>query len=243
MNKKQIILIILILTIPTTILFLGVVGIYKYRPQWLGIPPSHAVTSISGNSNDTNYNSNEDSIIFDPIIQVKRSKFDSIFSKLIYYDINRNLQESLTNENYKLKDSIVNLSLLISSVQDSLSGKIIENLSTLQLLSKLGDSLAITKARLNYAVKNYSSEKEKKPKDQPIILQKKLETMYESNLREISQIFNNIEPNKAARILESTTVANASHILKAMDKKKAGKIIEVMKPKFGASILEFEFGN
>jgi flagellar motility protein MotE (MotC chaperone) len=243
MNKKQIILIILLILIPTIVLLSGFLAVYKFYPGLLGIPTNDEATFKQIATLESSSNSYIESTNSDTIIKPQVSDFESLFSKLIYIENHYNKKDNFLIKNSQLKDSIINLSSQLSSLQDSLSKQIAENTSSLSLLAKLGDSLAEAKARLNYKMKNYSQAKENNNERQPQNIQKNVDSLRISNVRELSQIFNNIESEKAARILENTNASNAIRILKAMDKKKAGKIIDVMKPKFSASLLEFELGN
>lgn len=231
MNLKQVLIILAIiigfLVITAIILF----GIFKFAPGLLGIkqPEEEQLTA----TNKTQFKS-------EPKVVLSRVQYEEILQK--HFDSEIALEENKFLLNYRttLQDSIKKLNQKI----DSISRHILTYSDSL----KTKDQLVEEKEK---SIKKLLSELEQRDKQIAEIKEKESQQFaggkpFTDSARQalystFAKIFENANPKEVAKIFENLQDEYVVAILRLMSKKKAGKIIDALKPERSTAILQASF--
>lgn len=231
MDIKQLISIIILATVSFTIVILLVLGIYKYKPEYLGLPP---------NPIDSTLIVIEDTVYVEPSVVLTQKAFNKLNKELAEKEYYIKTKDSLSKQKKYLLDSVEYYRKQTKMYLDSI--KKVEN--KFNDITKKKISVEDSIKRLNQrflTTQNKAELTEKKLKDTENFLNRKIDTLEAKSFEDFAKIYNNSNPSEVAKILEQIDDRDAAKILKMMNKKKAGKIIEALSKEKAASILLLGF--
>lgn len=230
MDAKKIIMIMLIASASFTFIVLAIIGIYRYEPEMLGLPP-HPVDST-----EVVEIQEQDTVEYVSTIEITRNRLERLQENIREkYSLKRD-KDSLASFAISLLDSIKKYEGRLAGIKeeaDSIKSSIAavrEVKDSLELaVNNFNDSLKIARDKLKLARQKISDQEE--------FIEMKQDTLQEKNFETFAKIYNNAEPADIARILEQIDERDAAKILKLMRKKKAGKVLDAMQPEHAAAIL------
>lgn len=227
MSPKQLIILVLALSLAFIFILAGLFGVYKYYPTYLGFPPTPEDT-LSKEKDILPY--------IEPQVVISRSELDDLQSKLISFDLLRVRNDSLRSIRDHLLDSLKTMDKnnsqckdSILTIMDTLSNKAKEKKELLDSLEKL-KNMYKKSLHENKVVRQHVQDLEE-------MLASRYDSLEVINFETFAKIYNNSKPADVARILEQLDERDAAKILKLMSKKKAGKVLEEMLPEHAAAIL------
>jgi len=239
MNQRQIILIVMIVSIPITVIVIALAIVSRYYPTLIGLPPNPEDTLTVDTFKEENSAQNIDSSLIDPKIEIPRSILDDWQFKLMLYEVTKAERDTFEMQNRILNDTILSLTAQLLAAKDSFNLKSGE-FSRLSTISLAKDDTVEQKSRLISAlqlqIKSLTEKLNAKQAESELEQQKKLAN--DALYKEFAQIYGNSEPARVARILEKLPPEDSYRILSQIDKKKAGKIIDVMKAEYSAELLK-----
>ncbi len=231
MDIKKVILVIVGATLSFTVVIVMVLGLYKYKPEYFGLPP---------NPVDTTLVVLEDTIYVEPAVTLTQKAYNSLNKEIRDKKYFVKEKDTLTKQKQNLLDSIKYLKSQISKYIDSV--KKVENryLDVSKKKTTVEDSIKKLNQKYLSSI-NRIENTEKKLKDTEKFLNRKIDTLEAKSFEDFAKIYNNANPGDVAKILEQIDDRDAAKILKMMSKKKAGKIIEAMDKEKAATILLLGF--
>lgn len=234
MSQKLIIIITLTIVIGFFLVVGAIVGVYKYKPQWLGLPPRPEDTVKV--HVDTTPKKPEVKPFVEPKVEMTKWDYDSLQVEMVKRAISNYQNLNLMHYARTLQDSINKLNQSVWAYKDA--GKRLADTVrfTKYNYQKFNDSLA----KLYTEISRLKAENENTKKmtgEQKKVNDKRTDSLNSKQIEAYSKIYNDIDPVKVAKILEQLDERDASRILKLMNKKKAGKVIESMLPENAAAIL------
>lgn len=227
MDAKKVLMVIIIASFSITLIVMSLVGIYKYKPTWLGMPP---------NPKDTVAQIKEDTVYIEPSVRLSEKKYSQLNRELAEKDYYKAQKDSFLLLSQKLQDSIKRYQLFVKNYQDSVKWSKNNLVQSFQKSNKLIDSLNTLNAKYMKQVDKVK-QAELKISDQEKFISQKEDSSQKIAFQNFAKIYNNSKPADVAKILEQIDERDAAMILNMMSKKKAGKIIESMKPEQAAAIL------
>lgn len=227
MDVQQLIKVVIAVSISFVFALLSILGIYKYKPEYLGLPP---------NPIDSTLIAVEDTIYTPPSVVLTQKAYNRLNKELAEKDYFINQKDSLTKQKKQLLDSIEALKKQTSLYLDSI--KRVENRYQDMSQKKISAQDSIKKLNEKYLlVKNQADLTDKKLKDAENFINKKVDTLVNTTFENFAKIYNNSNPSDVAKIIEQIDDKDAAIILKLMNKKKAGKVIEALSKEKAATIL------
>jgi flagellar motility protein MotE (MotC chaperone) len=226
MSLKNVIILLVVITLSFSLLLLGGAAVMKYYPSLVGFPSTKKDSS----------NNKQDTLYVENLIKISENKYRQMEQSIAEKSKLFHLIDSLKGVNNKMADSINQVKKLTHVFEDSV-GKV-QNLvnGARKTNSWLIDSL--TKVNiLNKNLKSTIDLTKKQFDEQNKLILSKNDTLENKNFTYFAKIYNNSEPASVAKILEQIDYRDAAKILKLMQKKKAGKVIESMLPERAAAIL------
>ncbi|MGQ9819221.1 MAG: MotE family protein [Candidatus Kapaibacteriales bacterium] len=231
MNLKQVLIIFSIITGSLVIIALILFGLYKFAPGLLGI--NQAMEENLPNTTKAEFKT-------EPKVVLSRLQYEDILQK--YFDSRITLEENKFLLNYrttlqdsikKLNQKIDSISRYFSTIADSvkIKSKLIEEKE--QIIKKL-------LAEIEQKEKQISKFKEKESRQLAsgkAITDSARQILYST----FAKIYENSNPKEVAKIFENLPNEHVVAILRLMSKKKAGKIIDALKPERSAAILQSSF--
>lgn len=231
MNLKQVLIILAIIIGFLVITALILFGLYKFAPGLLGIKQPKEEKFLE--TTKTEFKS-------EPKVVLSRVQYEEILQK--YFDSKVALEENKFLLNYRttLQDSIKNLNQKI----DSISKHFLTFLDSLKAKDKLIESK-------EQIIKKLQSELQQKEKQIAEFKEKGSQQFasgepFTDSARQVlystfAKIYENANPKEVAKIFENLGDEHIVAILRLMSKKKAGKIIDAIKPERNAAILQSSF--
>lgn len=227
MDVKQLITVIIVASVSFTIVILLVLGIYKYKPEYMGLPP---------NPVDSTLVMVEDTVYIEPSVVLTQKAYNKLNKELAEKEYFIKEKDTLFKQKKSLLDSINFLKKQTQMYLDSI--KRVENRYKDMTKKKITVEDSIKKLNQKFlTTANKAELTEKKLKDTENFLNKKIDTLEAKSFADFAKIYNNSNPTNVAKILEQIDDRDAAKILKLMSKKKAGKIIEAMDKEKAATIL------
>ncbi len=239
MDKKQLTMVIYILSIFFLLIFGGLISIYFVNPSLIGLAPKNLIGKDSTakstiNTNDKAINSNN--IPINPSITISLNRvleLEKIEQQKNNYDSAIN---NMNNTVKLLRDSVSNLLSIKINVNDTISKANLkyDNLSKENI--RIIDSL-------NKIMVNYNKDKqrlvllENRVKSQEDFISKQQDSLELKNFADFAKMYNGVAPADVARILEQIDERDAAKILKLMQSRKASKVLEAMPSEKSAAIL------
>lgn len=241
MSQKLIIIVTLTIILAFFLVLAGIFGVYKYKPQWLGLPPRPEDTMKVVKA-DTIPQKPVEVPYVEPRVEITRWDYDSLQVEMVKRAISNYQNMNLMNYAKILQDSIQKMNKSIWTYRDS-TKKYSDTLRFSKYYTmKLGDSVA----KLYTEISKLKADNENAKKivgEQKKTYEKKYDSLTVKQIEAFSKIYNDIDPGKVAKILEQLDERDAAKILRLMNKKKAGKVLESMLPENAAAILLLGVGN
>lgn len=228
MNNRNIVILIMVVTVAMTLSFVGLFYVKEYNPTLLGLPP---------NPQDTMRIVVPDTVTIAETYEITKEKLHELEKEIAKKERYVKKADSLTKliKGLEKLDSISQIE--IKKYQDSLipkkDEKLISSQTFSQLLKDSINKLLVDKKKLE----SKSNTAEEKLKKQENLLVEKLDSTQQMNFDVFAKIYNNSTPAEVAKILEKMDEKDAAAILKRMQKRKAGKVIDAMDPQKAAMIL------
>jgi flagellar motility protein MotE (MotC chaperone) len=226
MDLKQMLMVVLFITLSFTILIAGIMALVVYKPEMVGFgnknPRQVKVNMLKQGSRDNRYSQNNNKQLNSGKFQDKSKRQPSANEK--------RLMDSLK----KARDSYAGTQGALNKMRDSLA----RNAARFAALDDSLHKLTALYLKTNMELKNIKSRTD------PAILQskplspKERDSANSTNLKRFAVIYDNSSADAVAKILNRISPKDASSILKLMQKKKAGKVLEVMTPEQAANILK-----
>lgn len=226
MTQKQIIILFVSVMMTMSLIFLLAAGLYKYKPSLLGLPSKDTVPETQ---------------IWDTL-QLRRetvidpAELEKMRKSIQEYKAKFHSEKLKAELAYKLSDTLNDKAMMIRDLSDTLVMRE-DSISFLwSKIGKLNDSIA----DLDRLVGMHKSESELYAE---IIDEKdakyadKEDSLYLENFKSFAKLYNNAEPAEVAQILTRIDDSDAARILKFMQKKKAGAVIENLPANKAAAIL------
>lgn len=226
MSPKQLILLVLALSLAFILILAGLFGVYKYYPTYLGLPPNPEDTTAK----------EEITPISEPHIVMSRSELENLQTRIIKYDLLKARNDSLRRMHERLWDSLKAMNNNIRqwkdsvlAIQDTMKSREKEKQELLDSLDMLSNKYKKS-LHENKVVRQHVKDLEE-------MLSSRYDSLEINNFETFANIYNNSNPADVAKILEQLDERDAAKILKMMKKKKAGKVLEEMLPEHAAAIL------
>lgn len=230
MEPKHIVIGIAIIAGAITLVILGMIGIYQFYPESIGLEPNENkdTTQIEYISLDT--------VPLVPTVEITEQRILELQKGILE-------KRELLNQ----KDSLFQLSLaLTDSIRliESANKKYLDSIGRISGISKrwkdstntLYDSLNSLYSELKRSIEKLERN-ELLLEDQEEFIARKQDTLEKQNFITYAKIYNSANPVEVAKILELIDENDASQILKAMSKKQAAKVLEAMEPNRAAAIM------
>ncbi|HRP02586.1 MAG TPA: hypothetical protein PLE30_08065 [Candidatus Kapabacteria bacterium] len=235
MDKKQITIIIIILSVLFVVIFGGLLGVYFINPSLIGLAPKNLLAK------DTVKKAVVSKIIKDKIpvnpsivISMERAlEIDNIEKQRYLLDsVNKDIKQKFAI----LQDSINLLTTNKRKVTDTISKVNLKYQNVVKENQRVIDSL-------DKILSNYNSDKqrlallENRVKSQEEFISKHQDSLEAKNFADFAKMYNSVAPADVARILEQIDERDAARILKLMQSRKASKVLEAMPSEKSAAIL------
>lgn len=228
MNSRNLVILIVVVTVAMTISFVSLFYVKTYHPTLLGLAP---------NPEDTLFVAEPDSIELAETYEISKEKLESLQQQIKNKEAIKKQKDSLAKLIAKLKKLDKENQNEIKKLQDSLiplKDRKLNNSQTFsQLLKDSIQKLIASKEQVEKKAKAFEDKFNK----QKEVLTEKVDTNLQMNYQEFAKIYNNSTPTEVAKILEKMDEKDAAAILKRMQKRKAGKVIDAMDPQKAAMIL------
>ncbi|MGB9771295.1 MAG: magnesium transporter MgtE N-terminal domain-containing protein [Candidatus Kapaibacteriota bacterium] len=233
MNVKQALLILLIVLGSLIFLFLALLGLYKFAPGFFGIQSDEQKKEPKPEEIKEQFKSEPKVVLskyeYDEWLQKSFNAFAVVKENQFLVNYSKYLQDSLTIVNSKLKEiQTDNIKLIdsLNKIHTLINEKKLENSKLLSQISQKEKELAELKSFLQ----------KQKESGKALTDSAKLEVY-----KTFAKIYENANPEEVAKVIENLEDKDALALLKLMNKKKAGKIIDRLKPERSAQILEASF--
>jgi len=230
MNKKQILVLIIAITLTFTMLIVATGIIFVVKPEFMGFRQKNKPIKII------------DTVYVEPTITISEKRLLAFENMQKQKELLSSEKDYFYNKTRCLSDSIIGLHHTFKKFNDSL-----QKISHILLYSnQAAKSLNDTILKLQNEIKKNSdaiNKYKQKIESSEKLFTLKLDTLQKQNLESFAKLYNNTNPTYVARILEQIDERDAAKILKLMQKKKAGKVLEVLTPKQAAAILLLGAGN
>lgn len=226
MSPKQLILLVLALSLAFILILAGLFGVYKYYPEYLGLPP-HPKDTLA-EEKITPY--------AEPHLVISRSEFEELQSRILKYDLLKARNDSLSKMHDRLWDSLKAMNNNIRQWKDSVLAVRDTMKSKENEKQQLLDSLDALRNKYKKSLHENKVVRQH-VKDLEEMLASRYDSLEINNFETFANIYNNSNPADVAKILEQLDERDAAKILKMMKKKKAGKVLEEMLPEHAAAIL------
>lgn len=235
MDKKQLTISIVILSLLFLIIFGGLLGVYFINPSLIGLAPKKLLEKDTIKK-EIIKKIKKDNIPVNPSIIISMDRAFQIEE----IEKQRNLLDSTKNklvvELKSLQDSIKNLTVIKNSIKDTISKTNLKYQNVTKENSRILDSL-------NKIISNYNKDKQKlvllenRVKSQEEFISKQQDSLEQKNFTDFAKMYNGVAPQDVARILEQIDERDAARILKMMQSRKASKVLEAMPSEKSAAIL------
>ncbi|MCX7907892.1 MAG: hypothetical protein N2560_00010 [Ignavibacteria bacterium] len=232
MNIKQVLLILAIVLGSLILIFLTLLGIYKFAPGIFGIKVEEE-KAPQKTQETVDYKS-------EPKVVLSKSEYDNWIQKSFNVFAIQNENLFLTNYSKYLQDSLKKLNETFQETQKKLA--FYED-----SLSQMNKSL-VEKVKEIRTFQQQVLQKEKELAEIKSFIEKQqasgkalTDSAKQVVYNTFAKIYENSDPKEVAKIIELLDDRDALAILKSMNKKKAGKIIDMLKPERSAQILEASF--
>ncbi len=238
MSYKKLIIIIVSLIISLLIAIVGLMLLYKFKPELIGLAPKN-----NNSKEKVEENKNKDKLLkADAKMNISLLEFNKMQSELIKSAILKYQNEDIQKQKNFLYDSLKNVSISMKPTRDSLVMLRDSFQISRTYINHLNDSLNKLSTLYNTALsdikKTKSTIKDKTEKTkQEQIAKKTADSTKQYNLMNYAKIYNNSNPQEVALILDQLDEKDAAFIIKNMNKKKAAKVIEKMQPESAAAIM------
>lgn len=216
--------------------------LYKYKPQYLGLPMSPADSIAQVEEEREKLRIAQMKAKENPKVKISLDEFNRMQSQLLKNAILRHQNESIKKQKDYLHDSLTHVAKDMQPARDSLA-MLRDSFQISKNYAKyLNDSLTKLSNMYNSAVKSneqIKKEKAKAKEDEKIKAKAKVEadSARVKNLTQYAKIYNTSNPREVAKILEQLDEKDAAFIIKNMNKKKAAKVLESMLPEEAAAIM------
>lgn len=228
MNNRNVVILIVVVTVAMTISFLSLFYVKEYHPTLIGLPP---------NPEDTMFVDEPDSVELAETYEITKEKLESLQKEIKRKEYLKKQKDSLSKLIARLRKLDNENQNEIKKLQDSLipmKDRKLNNSQTFsQLLKDSINKLITSKSKIENKAKLF----EDKLKKQEDAFSEKIDSNLQMNYQEFAKIYNNSTPTEVAKILEKMDEKDAAAILKRMQKRKAGKVIDAMDPQKAAMIL------
>ncbi len=226
MEARNLIIAAVVTATIMTLIILALVGIFKYYPEFYGLQPNRKSTLEA-----------EKKIVYvEPSIQLSSQEFDEMQNRILKIDVLREIKKKNESNIKLLKDSLKSIGksfekerITAKQMKDSITKRNEHSLVLLDSITRLNDLITNRTKQLKLC--------EKKAKDMESIMEVKLDSLEKKNFQMFAKIYDNAGPAVVARILERIDERDAAIILKNMQKRKAGKVLDAMNPEQSAAIL------
>lgn len=235
MNSRTIIIGITILIFAFAIILFALLGVFKYKPEWVGLPPNIDSTKIGTHSLVHNPTPIRPVSVLNTI-EISESKLASLEAGLSANEYLKSKKDSIISITKMLRDSIDRITKNINYYKDSVNRWRYNNNLSEKKAKYLSDSLQKIQNDYKTALEKAENAK-KRLEDMESIYNRKTDSLQVKNFSIFAKMYNSAKPQEVARILEQLDERDAAKILKLMQQKKAGKVIEAMKPENAAAIL------
>lgn len=231
MNLKQVLIILAIIIGFLVITALILFGLYKFAPGHLGIKQPKEEKFLE--KTKTEFKS-------EPKVVLSRVQYEEILQK--HFDSKVALEENKFLLNYRttLQDSIKKLNQKIDSIS--------KHFLTFSDSLKTKDKLIEVKEQSIRKLQSELQQKEKqivefKEKGSQQFASRKpfTDSARQALYSTFAKIYENANPKEVSKIFENLEDEHIVAILRLMSKKKAGKIIDAIKPERNAAILQSSF--
>jgi flagellar motility protein MotE (MotC chaperone) len=227
--KRQIIIVVTVFSIIIILALLAAYGIYRFYPEWIGLSSSNETTDqILQNPADTT--------VLIPKVVIPQSKLDEIQFAKLNNELLQGYIDRQNNWNNLLIDSINKIHQKYFAMKDSVDKTIGRVSDSQNNLGKMNDSLNSLNGQV-LKLQNDNKLMQTRLQAYDKFMEKRFDSLQTVNFKNYASIYNNSSPSEVAKILEQIDEQDASSILKFMQKKKAGKVLDAMLPERAAAIL------
>lgn len=235
MDKKQLTIAIVILSILFLIIFGGLIGVYFTNPSLIGLAPKDLLKKDTLKQVKVP-KINKDKVPVNPSIVISMERAYQIEA----IENERNSLDSaktkLSNEVKILQDSIKSLTTIKNAVKDTISKSNLKYQNLTKENKRILDSL-------NKIFADYNKDRQKlvllenRVKSQEEFIARQQDSLEQKNFADFAKMYNGVAPQDVARILEQIDERDAARILKMMQSRKASKVLEAMPSEKSAAIL------
>lgn len=231
MNLKNIMFVIAIVLASLILITLVIFGTYKFAPEILGFKKSQTLKSVD-----------EPTIEFknEPKVVLSRSQYENWLQKSFDAKVIAEENNFLLNYRITLQDSIKKLNSKIDSVNQILALAIDSLTKKDKLLVEMNKDIKKLLSKIDAKDKEIAKFKQSE-EQQPLASKALTDSARQVVYSTFAKIYENSNPKEVAKIFENLEDEHVISILRLMSKKKAGKIIEELKPERSAAILQYSF--
>lgn len=244
MNMRQLIIGIIIVSAVFALIMAGIIGVFKYKPELIGIKDKSDTTKVKKIEKPVKKETPVilHDVYYEPTVEISQEMLEKLELGLLKNDDYIVKIDSLKNIEKYLRDSLKSGYSKEMAYRDSLKRSMSNFSNILKEKNFLSDSLSRTAGLVKSANEKYENAK-KRIENYESLMESRIDTASRSNFETFAKIYENSKPAEVARILEQLDERDAAKILKKMSRKKAGKVLESMKPENAAAILLLGVGQ
>lgn len=236
MNRRTLLILLLMLFTVFTIIVIGLMAVYKYEPTYLGLPPHPVDSTELAEEIVPEIIIPMDTVKLEPKIALSLNEYEKLQAAYLKAAVMMSENQIAENRKQHLIDSLLkvykNLRRYNDSVKvlaDTIRGAKTDYATLYDSLQKLNKIHMDSISKLRLANKTIDKQAQ--------YIERTYDSLELKNFETFAKIYNTSNPADVARILEQIDEKDASMILKMMSRKKAGKVLEVMIPEQAAAIM------